>query len=40
MAASRAWWTEAEAADALDVSLATLKRDWDFARKWLATQLA
>jgi len=32
--------TEAEAAEALDISLATLKRDWDFARSWLATQLA
>jgi RNA polymerase sigma factor (TIGR02999 family) len=32
--------TEAETADALDISLATLKRDWDFARSWLATQLA
>jgi RNA polymerase sigma factor (TIGR02999 family) len=32
--------TEAETADALDISLATLKRDWDFGRSWLATQLA
>ena len=32
--------TENEAADALDISLSTLKRDWDFARSWLATQLA
>jgi RNA polymerase sigma factor (TIGR02999 family) len=32
--------TETEAAGALDISLATLKRDWDFARSWLATQLA
>ena len=32
--------TETEAAEALDISLATLKRDWDFARSWLATQLA
>ena len=32
--------TENEAAEALDISLATLKRDWDFARSWLATQLA
>lgn len=31
--------TEAEAAETLDLSLATLKRDWDFARSWLATQL-
>jgi len=32
--------TETEAAEALDISVATLKRDWDFARTWLATQLA
>jgi RNA polymerase sigma factor (TIGR02999 family) len=32
--------TEAEAAEALDISIATLKRDWDFARSWLASQLA
>jgi RNA polymerase sigma factor (TIGR02999 family) len=32
--------TETETAEALDISLATLKRDWDFARSWLATQLA
>lgn len=32
--------TEAEVADALDISLTTLKRDWDFGRSWLATQLA
>ena len=32
--------TESEAAEALDISLATLKRDWDFGRSWLATQLA
>lgn len=32
--------TETEAADALSISIATLKRDWDFARSWLATQLA
>jgi RNA polymerase sigma factor (TIGR02999 family) len=32
--------SETEAADALDISLTTLKRDWDFARSWLATQLA
>ena len=30
---------EAEAAEALGISLATLKRDWDFARAWLASQL-
>jgi DNA-directed RNA polymerase specialized sigma24 family protein len=27
-----------EAAEALKISLATLKRDWDFARTWLASQ--
>jgi RNA polymerase sigma-70 factor (ECF subfamily) len=32
--------TEAEAADVLGVSVATLKRDWDFAKTWLAAQLA
>ena len=32
--------TETEAAEALDISIATLKRDWDFGRSWLATQLA
>jgi len=32
--------TETEAAEALDISVATLKRDWDFARSWLVTQLA
>jgi RNA polymerase sigma factor (TIGR02999 family) len=31
--------SEADAAEALEVSIATLKRDWDFARTWLATQL-
>lgn len=31
---------EAEAAKALNISVATLKRDWDFARTWLASQLA
>lgn len=31
--------TEAEAAEALHVSVATLKRDWEFARTWLAGQL-
>ncbi len=30
---------EAEAADALGVSLATLKRDWTFARAWLYDRL-
>lgn len=32
--------TETEAAEAMDISVATLKRDWDFARSWLATHLA
>ena len=32
--------TEAEAADVLGISVATLKRDWDFAKTWLAAQLA
>jgi RNA polymerase sigma-70 factor, ECF subfamily len=31
--------SEIEAAEALGISLATLKRDWDFARTWLASQL-
>lgn len=31
---------EAEAAEALQVSVATLKRDWEFAKTWLAGQLA
>lgn len=30
--------SETEAAEALGISLATLKRDWDFARAWLASQ--
>jgi RNA polymerase sigma factor (TIGR02999 family) len=32
--------TEAEAAEALQISVATLKRDWEFARVWLAGQLS
>lgn len=28
-----------EAAEALSISVATLKRDWDFARTWLASQM-
>jgi len=32
--------SEAEAAEALQISVATLKRDWEFARTWLAGQLA
>jgi RNA polymerase sigma factor (TIGR02999 family) len=31
--------SETDAAEALGISLATLKRDWDFARTWLASQL-
>jgi len=31
--------TETEAAEALGISITTLKRDWDFARSWLAVQL-
>jgi RNA polymerase sigma factor (TIGR02999 family) len=31
--------TEREAADALGVSVSTVKRDWEFARAWLVTQL-
>jgi RNA polymerase sigma factor (TIGR02999 family) len=33
-------FSEAEAAEALQISIATLKRDWDFARTWLADQLS
>jgi len=29
-----------EAADLLDISVATLKRDWEFARSWLLTRLS
>ncbi len=32
--------TEKEAAEVLEISVATLKRDWEFARTWLAAQLA
>jgi RNA polymerase sigma factor (TIGR02999 family) len=32
--------TEKEAAEVLGISVATLKRDWDFARAWLINQLA
>jgi RNA polymerase sigma factor (TIGR02999 family) len=35
-----AGFREQEAADALDVSVATVKRDWEFARAWLSKQLA
>ena len=31
--------TEAEAAEVLAISVATLKRDWEFARAWLVDQL-
>jgi RNA polymerase sigma factor (TIGR02999 family) len=31
--------TEQEIADVLKVSLATVKRDWDFARSWLLAQI-
>jgi RNA polymerase sigma factor (TIGR02999 family) len=32
--------TEREAAEALGISVATLKRDWDFARAWLVRHLS
>jgi RNA polymerase sigma factor (TIGR02999 family) len=32
--------TEAEAAEALQISVATIKRDWDFAKSWLTGQLS
>jgi RNA polymerase sigma factor (TIGR02999 family) len=32
-------FSESEAADVLDISVATLKRDWEFARSWLLTRL-
>ncbi len=35
-----AGFTESEAANVLGISVATLKRDWDFAKTWLAAQLA
>jgi DNA-directed RNA polymerase specialized sigma24 family protein len=31
--------TETETAEALQISLTTLRRDWDFARSWMASQL-
>src|ERR1700676_723928 len=31
--------SEIDAAEALSISIATLKRDWEFARTWLASQL-
>ncbi len=32
--------SETDAAEVLGISVATLKRDWDFAKTWLAAQLA
>ena len=32
--------TEADAAEVVGISIATLKRDWEFAKTWLAAQLA
>ena len=32
--------TEKEAAEVLEISTATLKRDWDFARAWLYRQIS
>lgn len=32
--------SEKDAAEVLGISVATLKRDWDFAKTWLAAQLA
>ena len=32
--------TEADAAEALGISVATLKRDWEFAKTWLTARLA
>ena len=29
-----------EAAEALQISIATLKRDWDFAKAWLTRQFS
>ena len=31
--------SEIDAAEALNISIATLKRDWEFARTWLASQM-
>src|SRR5260221_8589841 len=31
--------TESETGEALDISLATVKRDWDFARSWLLKEM-
>jgi RNA polymerase sigma factor (sigma-70 family) len=32
--------TDEEVGRTLDISLATVKRDWDFARSWLLNQMA
>lgn len=32
--------SEREAAEALGISIATLKRDWQFAKAWLSNELA
>jgi len=32
--------SEREAAEALNVSIATVKRDWGFARTWLLSQFS
>ena len=32
-------FSESEAADILGISVATLKRDWEFARAWLLRRL-
>jgi RNA polymerase sigma factor (sigma-70 family) len=31
--------SEKEIAEAIGISIATVKRDWDFARTWLTSQL-
>jgi RNA polymerase sigma factor (sigma-70 family) len=31
--------TESETADALGISVATVKRDWEFARTWLLKEI-
>jgi DNA-directed RNA polymerase specialized sigma24 family protein len=31
--------TEQEIADVLEISVATVKREWEFARSWLLAQL-
>ncbi len=31
--------TEKEAAEALDISISTIKREWEFARAWLYKRL-